>query len=91
MFNIIAKLETYDRLLNVEDVIEVFCFSKSKVYRMAEEGQIPAALMGGTWKFDPSALAMWSASKDPNILKAYRQLMKQNREAHEEFLRNTRN
>jgi excisionase family DNA binding protein len=66
VFNIIAKLDTYDRLLEVEDVVEVFDFSKSKVYRMAESKQIPAALMGGTWKFDPSALAMWSAIKDPN-------------------------
>jgi hypothetical protein len=58
---------------------------------MAESKQIPAALMGGTWKFDPSALAMWSASKDPNIAKAYRQLLKENREAREEFLRHSKN
>jgi excisionase family DNA binding protein len=91
VFNIIAKLNTYDRLLEVEDVVEVFDFSKSKVYRMAESKQIPAALMGGTWKFDPSALAMWSASKDPNIAKAYRQLLKENREAQEEVLRHFKN
>ena len=91
MFNVIAKLNTYDRLLEVEDVVEVFDFSKSKVYRMAESKQIPAALMGGTWKFDPSALAMWSASKDPSIAKAYRQLLKENREAQDEFLRHLKN
>ena len=49
MFNIIAKLNTYDRLLEVEDVVEVFGFSKSKVYRMTESKQIPSAMMGGTW------------------------------------------
>ena len=91
MFNVIAKLNTYDRLLEVEDVVEVFDFSKSKVYRMAESKQIPAALMGGTWKFDPSALAMWSASKYPSIAKAYRQLLKENREAQDEFLRHLKN
>lgn len=91
MFNVIAKLDTYDRLLEVEDVVQVFDFSKTKVYRMAESKQIPAALMGGTWKFDPSALALWSASKDPNIAKAYRQLMKEKCEAQEEFLRHSKN
>ena len=91
MFNIIAKLNTYDRLLEVEDVVEVFGFSKSKVYRMSESKQIPAAMMGGTWKFDPSALAMWTASKDPNIAKAYRLLLKENKQALEEYLRHFKN
>jgi predicted DNA-binding transcriptional regulator AlpA len=83
MFNILAKLNTYDRPLKVEDVVEVFDFSKSKVYRMSESKQIPSALLGGTWVYDPSALAMWVASKDPHIAKAYRQLLKENREAQE--------
>jgi predicted DNA-binding transcriptional regulator AlpA len=91
MFNVIAKLNTYDRLLDVEDVVEVYGFSPSKVYRMSEAKQIPAAMMGGTWKFDPSALAMWTASKDPNIAKAYRLLLKENKEAQEEYLRQFKN
>ncbi len=91
MFNIIAKLNTYDRPLKVEDVVEVFDFSKSKVYRMSESKQIPSALLGGTWVYDPSALAMWVASKDPNIAKAYLQLLKENKEVQVEDLRHFKN
>ena len=40
MFNLIAKLNSYDRPLKVEDVIEVFGFSKTKIYRMSESKQI---------------------------------------------------
>ena len=91
MFNIIAKLNTYDRPLKVEDVVDVFGFSRTKVYRMSESKQIPSALLGGTWVYDPSALAMWVASKDPNIARAYRQLLKENREAQEEIPRHLKN
>lgn len=84
MFNIIEKLDSYDRPLHVEDVVDVFGFSKSKVYRMSEAKQMPGALLGGTWVYDPSALAMWAASKDPNIAKAYRQLLKENRRTQDE-------
>ena len=91
MFNIIEKLNSFDRPLKVEDVVDVFGFSKTKVYRMSQSKQIPSALLGGTWVYDPSALAMWVASRDPNITKAYRQLLKENREAQEEFLRHFKN
>lgn len=91
MFNIIAKLNSYDRPLKVGDVVEVFGFSKTKVYRMTESKQIPSALLGGTRIYDPSALAMWVASKDPYIAKAYRQLLKENKEALEDYLRHFKN
>jgi predicted DNA-binding transcriptional regulator AlpA len=86
VFNIIEKLNSYDRPLKVEDVVDVFGFSKTKVYRMSETKQIPSTLLGGTWVYDPSALAMWVANKDPNIAKAYRQLLKERKEAQEEYL-----
>jgi hypothetical protein len=91
VFNIIEKLNSYDRPLKVEDVIDIFGFSKTKVYRMSESKQIPSALLGGTWVYDPSALAMWVASKDPDIAKAYRQLLKEKGEAQEEYPRRFKN
>ena len=38
---------------------------------------MPSAMLGGSRVYDPSALAMWVASKDPWIEKAYRQLVKE--------------
>lgn len=91
VFNLIEKLDSYDRPLRVEDVVDVFGFSKTKVYRMSESKQIPCALLGGTWVYDPSALAMWVANKDPNISKAYRQLLNAKKEGIDEQLRKPKN
>jgi len=77
VFNIITKLNSYDRTLNVEDVVDVFGVSKTTVYRMSESGQMPSVMLGGSRRYDPSALAMWVASKDPRIAKASRQLEKE--------------
>ena len=77
MFNILTKLNSYERLLKVEDVVDVFGLSKTTVYRMSESGQIPSAMLGGSRFYDPSTLAMWVASKEPRIAKAYRQLEKE--------------
>ncbi len=46
MFNLIAKLNSFDRPLKVEDVVDVFGFSKTKLYRLSESRQIPSALLG---------------------------------------------
>jgi len=51
VFNLIAKLNSYDRPLKAEDVVDVFGFSKTKVYRMSEAKQIPSAPLGGTWVY----------------------------------------
>lgn len=81
MFNIIAKLNSYDRPLKVEDVVDVFGLSKTTVYRLSESGQMPSAMFGGSRVYDPSALAMWVASKEPRIAKAARQLEKEKEDA----------
>jgi predicted DNA-binding transcriptional regulator AlpA len=77
VFNIITKLNSYDRPLTAADVIDIFGFSKSKVYRISESGQMPSAMLGGSRVYDPSALAMWVASKEPRIAKAHHQLQKE--------------
>ena len=81
MFNIITKLNSYDRPLKVEDVVDVFGLSKTTVYRLSESGQMPSAMLGGSRIYDPSALAMWIADKEPRIAKAHRQLEKEKRDA----------
>jgi excisionase family DNA binding protein len=72
VFNIIKKLDEYDRLLRIEDVCEIFPLGKSTVYRLSESGQMPSAMLGGARVFDPSTLAIWIAGKEPRIAKAHR-------------------
>jgi predicted DNA-binding transcriptional regulator AlpA len=81
VFNIITKLNSYERPLKVEDVVDVFGLSKTTVYRLSESGQMPSAMLGGSRIYDPSALAVWVASKEPRIAKASRQLEKEEKEA----------
>jgi predicted DNA-binding transcriptional regulator AlpA len=75
--NIITKLNSYNRPLKVEDVMDVFGLSKTTVYRLSKSGQTPSAMLGGSRIYAPSALAMWIASKEPRIAKAHRQLEKE--------------
>jgi len=81
VFNIITKLNSYDRTLKVEDVVEVFGLSKTTVYRLSESGQMPSAMFGGSRIYDPSALAMWVANKEPRIARAARQIEKEKEDA----------
>ena len=81
MFNIITKLNSFDRPLKVEDVVDVFGLSKTTLYRLSESGQMPSAMLGGSRIYDPFALAMWIASKEPRIAKAHRQLEKEKENA----------
>lgn len=84
MFNIITKLNSYDRPLRVEDVVDVFGLSKTTVYRLSESGQMPSAMLGGSRIYDPSTLAMWIARKEPLIAKASRQLESEKKDAKEQ-------
>lgn len=43
---------------------------------MANKGQIPSMLIGGSRLFDPSTLALWLARKQPQIAVAARRLLK---------------
>lgn len=81
VFNVITKLNLYDRLLVADEVVEIFGLSKTTVYRMSESGQMPSVMLGGSRRYDPSALAMWVASKEPRIAKASRQLEKEKEDA----------
>jgi excisionase family DNA binding protein len=72
-FNILGALESTRGLLNVAEVAELFRKSVSVIYRMAEHGRIPCFRIGGEWRFDPSALALWLTKKDPTLAVTARQ------------------
>jgi excisionase family DNA binding protein len=73
-FNIIAKLESIDGLLTVDEVAVMLGLSKFTIYRMAQKRQIPCLMLGGTRKFDPSTLIVWLCKKEPQLAVAARQL-----------------
>jgi excisionase family DNA binding protein len=73
-FNIIAKLESIDKMLTVDEVAVLLGLSKFTIYRMAQKRQIPCLMLGGTRKFDPSTLIVWLCKKEPQLAVAARQL-----------------
>lgn len=75
-FNIINALSAVRRLLTVDEVAELLGKSKFTIYRMAQKKQIPAPLIGGSWKFDPSTLIMWLTKKEPQLAVAARRQRK---------------
>ena len=71
-WSLIAAIESYNRLMTIDDVAEVLTLSKSTVYRMAQKKQIPSLVIGGCRKFDPAALAMHYRKKSPESAAAAR-------------------
>jgi excisionase family DNA binding protein len=70
-YNILLALETIRRLMTCEEVAQLLGESIYTIYRMAQRHKIPAMRAGG-WSFDPSALALWLAKKDPTLAQAAR-------------------
>jgi excisionase family DNA binding protein len=46
-------------IMTVHDVAEYLRLSEAKVYRMANEGCIPALRMGKTWRFKRELIDEW--------------------------------
>jgi excisionase family DNA binding protein len=72
-FSTIAFLSSFRRMMTVEEVADLLNTSTDTVYRMARRKQIPSALVGGSRRFDPAAIAVWLGKKDPSMIAAARQ------------------
>lgn len=51
--------ETDGEILTLEEVAAFLKVGKRTVYRFAQNGQIPAFKLGGTWRFRRSELERW--------------------------------
>ena len=72
VFNLLNELEAFNRLMDVGDVAKILKKSKCAVYRMAQKGQLPSILVGGSRRFDPSTLAAHFRKKSPQLASAAR-------------------
>jgi excisionase family DNA binding protein len=46
-------------IMTVHDVAEYLRLSEAKVYKMANEGRVPALRMGKTWRFKKELIDEW--------------------------------
>lgn len=48
-----------DRILTVEEVASFLKLSEATIYRMAQEGKIPAKRVGRSWRFSQAQIQEW--------------------------------
>lgn len=75
-FNIINVLSAVRRLLTVDEIAELLGKSPSTIDRMVRKKQIPAVMISGSWRFDPSTIILWLIKKEPQLAVAARILRK---------------
>lgn len=56
-----ADAKTADEIFTLEEVSTYLKAGKRTVYRLAQNGEIPAFKLGGTWRFRRSELDRWIA------------------------------
>jgi len=61
------------RILTVREVAEYLRLSEAKVYRLANEGQLPVVRLGKTWRFRKDLLDEWLAEQSRQELQAEKQ------------------
>ena len=53
-------------LLTVKELAKLLRLSRQTIYKMLEEGSIPALRMGSQWRFDRDTIEAWLASQASN-------------------------
>ncbi len=52
-----------EHYLTLKDVAELLKLSEKTIYRLAQQGEIPAFKVGGSWRFRASDIDKWVAKQ----------------------------
>lgn len=55
-----------DRWMTVEDVAQYLQLSMDMIYKMAQQGKLPASKIGAQWRFKREEVDKWVKSQRPN-------------------------
>lgn len=55
-----------DKWMTVKDVAEYLQLSMDMVYKMAQQGKIPASKIGSQWRFKREEIDKWVMSQRPH-------------------------
>ena len=55
-----------DRWMTVEDVAEYLQLSMDMIYKMAQQGKLPASKIGAQWRFKREEIDKWVKSQRPS-------------------------
>ncbi|MFQ5884517.1 MAG: helix-turn-helix domain-containing protein [Thermoplasmata archaeon] len=56
-----------DKLMTLEEVADYLRISKDTLYKMAQEGRIPASKIGVQWRFRKEDIDRWVDGNRPNV------------------------
>lgn len=51
--------------LTIDELAEYLKMGRTKLYRMAQEGDIPASKVGNQWRFDREEIDQWMKNQRP--------------------------
>jgi excisionase family DNA binding protein len=54
-----------NKWLTIDDLAEYLKMGRTKLYRMAQDGEIPASKVGNQWRFDREEIDQWMKSQRP--------------------------
>jgi len=54
-----------DRWLTLDELAGYLKLSRSKLYRMAQDGEVPASKVASQWRFDRQEIDNWMKSQRP--------------------------
>jgi excisionase family DNA binding protein len=56
-------METQDKWLTIEDLSCYLKMSRSKLYQLAQKGELPGSKIGTQWRFDRDRIDAWMNEK----------------------------
>ncbi len=54
-----------DHIMTLKEVAQYLKLAESTVYKLAQNGTLPARKVGGTWRFSQQQLDEWLKGSDP--------------------------
>lgn len=58
-----TSMEPQDRWLTIEELSGYLKLSRSKLYQMAQKGELPGSKIGTQWRFDRDRIDAWMNEK----------------------------
>jgi len=56
-----------DKWLTIDELADYLKMGRTKLYRMAQDGEIPASKVGSQWRFDREEIDQWMKSQRPAV------------------------
>ena len=60
-----------EKWLTIDELSKYLKMGRTKLYRMAQEGEIPASKVGNQWRFDRDEIDLWMKSQRPVVGKMF--------------------